>query len=440
MARCIVCDSTDKWKNVDEYRLKPHNMCICTHCGFVTYPDIISKSKEDLKKYYEEDYRNPPSVNNYFTCQQKLGYHAAFLTQLFDSWKKENKSPNVFEVGCAFGAVLDWIKKNFKDASVSGSEWTQSFRRVAYHEYGINVKEDFDDSQKYDLIVSYKVAEHQVNVDEELLRYRSALKDDGYLYISIPAWFHNMTNFGASGWDIEYYYHKAHINVWTRKLFEGVLSKCGFEIIKENHSYYDETYLCKKGKFDKTCGYEVVDDILKKLSAIKKANDFYLEGKFDKAIEAYPAFPTAHVALYESKRAEFDKKGYDWIKENITDKAIKDTNVNPDSLIFAAGIASRYERYQESLSYLEKLNELKPNTGDVIKTVSDVFRLIANKTKDPKEKYRYYIESLAASKYLRQTNMKYFADATTWLYYDYSQLPMPGDPDWPILEGVINGK
>ena len=58
--RCIVCDSTDKWKNVDEFRLKPSGMCVCENCGFVSYPSRW-KSEDEIKKHYRT--RRPISVS-----------------------------------------------------------------------------------------------------------------------------------------------------------------------------------------------------------------------------------------------------------------------------------------------------------------------------------------------------------------------------------------
>jgi len=156
------------------------------------------------------------------------------LLKLLKKWKDEGKPKEVFEEGSAFGMVLNEIKTAVPNLNVSGSEWGQKFRRNAYHEYGIALGDKFDDSKKHDLIISYKVAEHMIDADKELRKYAENLTEEGLLYISVPAWFDKMTNFGVSGWSIEYYYHPDHINVWTKKLFETVLKKAGLEIVKQN--------------------------------------------------------------------------------------------------------------------------------------------------------------------------------------------------------------
>ena len=95
--KCVICDSTDQWASVDQYRLKPVNMCICMKCGFITYPDKIAKS-EDLKEFYRAEYRDQPSVENVFTGQRKLHYHQEFLGPILKQWKgrdpAEHQSPD----------------------------------------------------------------------------------------------------------------------------------------------------------------------------------------------------------------------------------------------------------------------------------------------------------------------------------------------------------
>ena len=158
MFRCIVCEKTE-WENVDEFRLKPHGMEICKSCGFITYPQKLSEADPMRKKYYESDYRKPPTIANFYTCERKIHYHSSFLK---DEIKKRGEEElNFLEIGAAFGVVGNWLKGKTK-WKYSGTELTKSFRRVAMHDYGIKLDTDFDESKKYDYIMTYKVAEHQI--------------------------------------------------------------------------------------------------------------------------------------------------------------------------------------------------------------------------------------------------------------------------------------
>jgi len=245
---CCICEN-DNWENVDELaRFKPEGMSICTTCGFISYPQKY-KTEEEIKQYYRKDYRNNPSAGNLYSGQRKLHYHNDFLKDVFAEFNSEsykNSELNVLEVGAAFGMALKNINNQVPHANIYGSELTRSFRRNAYQEFGIDLVEDFDQSKQYDLIMSYKVAEHQLDLHLRMKEYYESLKENGYLYISIPAWFDTLENFGAQGFDLNYYYDTNHINVWTKKHFEGLLEKSNFEIIKQDHICYGSTYLCKK--------------------------------------------------------------------------------------------------------------------------------------------------------------------------------------------------
>ena len=232
--RCINCNANE-WENVDFARLKPSGMCMCKSCGMVSYPSKW-QSYGEIKNHYRKAYRNPPTSQNLFTGQRKLSFHNVFLQDVFKKWSENNLGrPNVFEVGAAYGLVLNWLRGMYPGGSFGGTEWTTSYKRNAKHEFKLDLVDDFDTSKKHDLIISYKVAEHQLDVDQELAKYAEHLTDNGYLYISVPTWFDSANNFGLSGFDIEYYYDVNHINVWTREIFEGILQRAGFEIIKKDY-------------------------------------------------------------------------------------------------------------------------------------------------------------------------------------------------------------
>lgn len=423
---CPICDSSD-WKNVDEFRYKASGMSLCVKCGFITYPDVISKSS-DLKEFYREEYRDVPSVANVYAGQRKMHYHGQFLIPVLDEWKKAGrKGIAVAEIGAAFGMFLDWIKKYIPGTEVYGTELTLSFRRNAWHEFGINLTEELDTSIKYDLITSYKVAEHQPFIDKELRKYVECLKEDGLMYISVPTWFGPLNNFGTNGFSIEYYFHKNHINVWTRKLFETLLKKVGLEIVKENHQYYDDTYLCKRNDalMSETPVYEDPAEIIKHLSNVKKAAIAIDEGRFSEALQAWPNFPYAYQGLYESNRAQFHKEGWDWIKANVLDKATRDCPDSADVCLFCADISMRYSKWPIAIEYLNKSLEYRPQNPPAFMNLGSCFRALADAATDPKDKLRMLSEARAVMRHLKQVSLQNFGEAQTWIMNDNAKLPMP---------------
>lgn len=428
--QCPICGAEGPWVNVDEYRLKPEGMCICANCGFCTYPEIVEKS-EELKEYYRKEYRPGPSVANLFTGQRKLHKHANFLNELMDSWSKKGKAyaPEIFEVGAAFGMFLDYFKKSFPNAKVSGSELTLSFRRVCYWEYGIELAEEFDDSKQYDLITSYKVLEHMAHPDRELRRYALALKENGRLYISVPTWFHTMANFGMDGFTLDYYYDKNHVNVWTRKLFETLLKKCGLEIIKSNYVYYDSTYLCRRN--DALMGeapqFEESAIVIDLMSRIKKASMAMDDGKFDEALSHFPAYPDAHIAAYEKNRQAWHQKGFAAIEKEVMLPALAALPNSQKATFFCADICMRYEEFEKAMAYLKTCNEQNPGDPGAIIAIGHCYRSLATKTTDPIEAVKFHEQAREVMRHLQQISVQHAHDAVTWKYADESKIPMPGE-------------
>lgn len=436
--RCLVCDKSD-WENVDQFRIKKEGMSLCKACGFVSYPEKYKK-KEEVLEFYRKQYRAAPTVENLYQGQRKLGYHEAFLSEpILDKWRKEGKKdPVIFEVGAAYGLVLAWFKNMrdqnglfFPDANLNGSELTVSYRRNAWHEFGINLEEDFDESKNYDLIVSYKVAEHLLDADLELMRYRKCLKPDGKLYISVPTWFNRLHNFGVGGFSLEYYFDPAHVNVWSRPHFEAVLKKAGFKIIKENHSYYDNTYLCEadleRNETSISVQLPTATQVKEWLTRIKVADELCQKKLFGEAIEQWPNFPLARRAYYEYQRKEWHAKGVEEIINQVAKPWIAIDPDSYDAFIFSADILMRYDKYQEALEYLKNALIRRPKCETTLGAISNCYRMLSKKSNDAHEKIEFLKQSRDIMQFMKANCLNAFANATTWIYNDNASIPMPGE-------------
>ena len=425
--RCPICDTTGQWQCVDEHRNKPEGMYICQNCGMVNYPDTIEQA-EKLKEFYREEYREAPTVQNMYTGTRKLFYHGAFLGSLFQQWKKEGLvNPAICEIGAAFGMFLDWVRFNIPQAKVFGTELTKTYRRVAYHMFNLKLDEDFDASQKYDLICSYKVAEHQVDVDKFLRTYVESLTPNGKMYISVPCWFGSMTNFGVSGFSLDYYYHKNHVNVWTRKLFETLLLKVGLEIEKQNHTYYDSTYLCKRNDalMSAPREFEKYEEIIAKMAAIKKASLLHDSGDFKGAIATYPNFPEAYRNLYELSRAQQHQLGFDGIYKGIIAEAITACPQAAQMHMFAGDLCMRYDNWAMAIGHFETVMEMRPNDTEAQLMMSQCFRQLASLERDTAKKEELIKNARNIMRSVSQTSMQTFAEAKTWEMRDNADLPTP---------------
>lgn len=430
--RCVICDH-DQWENVDQYRLAPKGMSICKYCGFVSYPDKY-KSDEEIKAYYRKSYRNPPNYNNACTTQRKLHIHAAFLKELLDDLAKNNPKPVFCEIGAAYGVVLNWLRGQFPNGEFHGTELTLSYRRNAYHEYGLNLTEDFDKSKQYDLIISFKVAEHQLDVDKKLREYVECLKPNGKIYISVPTWFNRLCNFGSGGFDLEYYFHPDHINAWSRKLFKTLLKKVGLKIIKEDHWMYDDTFLCERDDslMNESMEYENPDEVKKWLEAINKSAKSYMANEFDSAVKHWPDFPDAWMRRYELNRAKLHKDPHGQLPvafKNIWDEFVKPAmDACPESteiVRLAADICMRYDQFGEAIKWLNFGLDKRPNMAGFLTALSHCLRQIALREEDEKEKIRLITEARDCMRYVRDTDLQSKPEAISWIYQDNANIPTP---------------
>lgn len=424
--RCLVCDSTDKWESVDQHRMKPAGMMICNNCGFVSYPSKW-KSYEEIKEHYRASYRNPPNSQNVFAGQRKNHFHAKFLHDVVGVWLKEKKKPVICEVGAAFGMALKWFQTVLPEAEIYGTELTTSFRRNAFHEFGINLTEEIDLSKKYDLIMSYKVAEHQLDVDQRLAEYRGALTDEGLLYISVPTWFNSMNNFGLGGFDLEYYYDPNHVNVWTEKLFENVLLKAGFEIIKKDSMIYDSTYLCKKGHPAALHPdiFEDAAEIKVRMAKIKAAFLACHESRYAEALAMWPEYPTAWQNFLEMNRKELAEKGWDYFEEHFIRNAIAACPNSADMVTVAADFALRSKQYARASEYCELALSMKPENPIVLLFLTNTMREMALHAKSEKERLHYFNQAREVAAHLKFTSLEHYRDAENLILLYNSHLPTP---------------
>jgi SAM-dependent methyltransferase len=424
--KCPVCDG-EEWQNVDKYRLKPQETHMCSGCGFVSYPTKY-KSKEEILEYYRKDYRKPPNVTNLYSGERKLHYHESFLGPLFGAWKKDGKTkPVIGEVGAAYGVFLNWLKTyHFPEAELHGTELTTSFRRIAFHEYGLRLEEELP-KKKYDMICSYHVLEHQQEPDKELAMYVDMLAPGGFVYLSTPIWFREAMNFGSSGFDIEYYWHPDHINAWSEEHLEAIIDKAGLQIVLKNDDIYGNTYLLQVKKDDshKVFSFDP-DKCLVQMERLYGAWQALQEGDTAMALEAWPNCPAAWITHYEISRASLHKLGFPAIQE-FFEKAIAACPNGPEALSLAGDVSTRYEQYDIALTYLTRALQRKPNNPTVLMAMGNCFRQKALREKDLIKREQFFKESVNIGQFVRQTSLEVAGHATTFLYHDQAMLPFEGE-------------
>lgn len=428
--KCANCGS-ESWKDVDHLRFKDkdekgnkYGMCICTDCGFVSYPSKY-KSKAEIIEHYRKEYRKPPSVQNMFTGQRKNHFHFAFLQEVIANWKKEKATPNILDIGAAFGMSLNMFQQIMPEAKLYGTELTTSYKNVCKHEFGIDLTDDFDESIKYDLIMSYKVLEHQLDPHVELQRMKKALSEKGLLYISVPTWFDSMVNFGLEGFDLNYYYEPDHINVWTKEMFEALLDRTGFEIVKKDEYMYGFSYLCKAKKLQevKEVYKEDVKDIEKRMANIKQAYELFSKHRFDEAIAIYPDFPAAWIAAIEMKRKLLAEKGWNWFKEEVLEKALEACPLNVELLVTYTDFATRARRWEEALKMAEKALKLKPNNPASLHQIGNAYEQAAAHCADKREVIEILKKARELYLYYQNVSAQNSHDCISKIYHISAHIP-----------------
>lgn len=431
--KCCCCGSSD-WKNVDEFRIIPKGMSICTTCGFVSYPSLY-KTEEEIKAHYRTDYRSIPKVGNLFTGTRKNHNHDLFLGPELTKLKEAKENPVICEVGAAYGLFLHHLQKSyFPKGEFYGTELTTTYRRIAFYEHGMNLTEDFDASRKYDLIISYKVAEHQIDPHIKIRQYAECLAEGGLLYISVPTWFGQMSNFGLPGFDIEYYYDTNHINVWTRKLFETILKKAGLEIVKYDGLTYDDTYLCRRNdavmKMEHP-EFEEPDKIIEKMKGIKAAFEAMQRGDPPAALVAYPNYPEAWTQHYERKRAELHEHKQDVSFEDVLTEFYEPFKAACGDCFetwrFVADLAMRYDAYETALEYWQKCVYIRPGAGYVLGPITHCYRRLSEQAKDKKFAAALRRKSVEITRHWISSDLETRNEAINWLYFDLSKTKLPSE-------------
>jgi len=426
--QCPICRGNENWENVDRFRIKPEGMSLCRNCGFISYPNRY-KTKAEIIKYYEDEYRRPPGASNIFTGERKLHYHAHFLHDLLNQWKQSgNEEPVYCDVGAAIGMTLNWLRGHFPKAKLHGVELTKTFVRNAWHLFNVKLDQDFDDTIQYDLITSYKSLEHILDPDVELRRYIKALKPNGHLYISVPMWFNELKNFGVGGFDIEYYYSPDHINTWNEAQFEALVGVCGGRIVKTNRTYYGVSYLVQRDddlKVDRQACFQNPDEILKNLETVFHANEAYQTNNFSEAIARWPNFPSAHFNDYEIRRKEHHGKGWDHIYKNVIERALEMCPDDAEIHRFAAELCMRYEQYELALEHLAKRNELQPQHPETFSLFGACFREMSKRSKDPESRIKFLEEAKKVTEVFKQVSSQNYAEGMNWIMLDNSKIPTP---------------
>lgn len=235
---CKVCDS-DKYNKIGEIKgiwKENKNVYQCEKC-FLYF--IESPTDEEIYLLYKNEYHNSIKNKIFELAKSKMRY-ARCLNQ-FNFIKNAINCDNkkVCEIGAFDGLLLNIFKNN--GCKVFGYELNDRAREYAKNKYNIDLKPNFlEDNQKYDIIILSHVIEHFKEPKEILLKIKSMLNDNGFIYIEVP----NSPIINQSKNQCSYetfikYLTTTHTVNFNMDNLKAFAKNCGLKIIKSQYNDYN---------------------------------------------------------------------------------------------------------------------------------------------------------------------------------------------------------
>lgn len=233
---CIICGGSDfqVLGNNDRYHMGIRTVG-CKQCGFI-FSDP-KPEEEDLKHFYESDYRqyyqstnNPDEqyIKKYFKSE-RLKYTASIISREV----RLLEGNRILDIGCSEGILLKELLNLDKGVEVNGIEPSVEFSKYAATASDIRIYHTISDllekeKKKYDLIILNHVMEHFYDPSIELMKIRNVLNHNGKIYIDVP----NAKEYSSAN-DL----HIAHLYHFTQNSLINLLHSNGYKVIKiEPHS------------------------------------------------------------------------------------------------------------------------------------------------------------------------------------------------------------
>lgn len=151
-----------------------------------------------------------------------------------------NHNKKLLDIGAGTGSFLEIAKK--KDWETYGIEPNEIARDLAADK-GLSIKENINSIKEdgFQVITMWHVLEHLSNLDTQIDKIRSLLKEDGTLILAVP-------NFQS--YDAKYYkqYWAAydvprHLSHFSQKAIKLIFAKHGMKVIKVKPMIFDSFYV-----------------------------------------------------------------------------------------------------------------------------------------------------------------------------------------------------
>lgn len=181
---CKVC-SSNHYKKIGEIKniwREYKDVYQCDECSLYF---IDSPTDDEINSLYKNEYHNNIKNKLFETAKSKMRYARSLSQFNFIKQTIDLKNKDICEIGAFDGLLLSLFKKN--NNNVFGYELNDDARIYAKKKYNIDLKENFLESKsKYDIIILSHVIEHFREPKDILIKIKSMLKENGFIYIEVP--------------------------------------------------------------------------------------------------------------------------------------------------------------------------------------------------------------------------------------------------------------
>jgi len=171
-------------------------------------------------------------------------FHLNSLSRL-----RNSKNTRVLDIGCASGAFLNSVNREFrwKGVGLEPSQWMCEFGK---HNYGLDLRPNYFsanlfNANSFDLVTLWDVIEHISEPNQVLRDISFVLDDDGLLIVNVPNSNSLASRIFGRRWP---FLLAVHIHYFTPKSIVEILDKHGFEVV-ESRPYFQSLgfgYLLKR--------------------------------------------------------------------------------------------------------------------------------------------------------------------------------------------------
>lgn len=231
--KCRLCGSDDLFLYYTQGNKGQFKFYKCNNCSLVNYDVSAGLSQEKYGDYYidpfDEKHRSNKGQLNTFNFIKK----------------QITKKGSAFEIGCGNGKLLYLLKKDgWKTKGLDLSSFAvTNIRNILGIEVFCQNIFDYEDDNKYDLVILRHVLEHLIDPIRIMNKINKMLKDEGFALLEFP---------NIEGWDLKAKrflekfglakrkysdnYLPGHCNEYCKKSFEYLAKIAGFRVL------YYETY------------------------------------------------------------------------------------------------------------------------------------------------------------------------------------------------------